>query len=198
MTIIGYDFDDVFVDFTRSLWRFSRERYSIGVEDYNSLTSPHFEEVLTSDKEKAHRIYQEFTEDQEAWHDLHELGNAADSCQAALQSLVTQGHTNVILSAREQSHAKITTAFVETFFEGLIAAVYLCNTYGKTGQRFTKAEMCKLKGVKILVDDNLAHIEDVEANGLLGIPFGCNPWTRRHDLVEDWDELPKRISQLLA
>lgn len=68
----------------------------------------------------------------------------------------------------------------------------------------TKSEVCRVLGADILVDDHIAHAEDVLSAGLKAIVFGNYPWNQRAILPKgmvrrkDWEGVKEEVAQHAA
>lgn len=196
VAIAGFDLDDVLLEFTRRYWEYSRRNHGLGVDDFDSIEKPYFNYILGCDYERGHDIYQELLNNEEEWAKFHDITPDPEALKA-LERLKASGIRLEIVTAREHHLEHITRDFINRCYPGIFTRIHLCNTYGRIGVKSTKSEMCLKHGIKLLVDDNISHIEDVERNGLIGIPFGKYSWSQRHDTVREWHELPDRILSLL-
>ena len=192
---IAFDFDDVLFPFVRRFWELCKQHYQCGVEDYESIQMPYFDQILDCHVEQAQQVYENFRRNEDLWQKFHDIEPASEILEA-LQKLKQAGKQLEIVTARSHDIREITEECVARIFPGIFDQIHFCNTYGTTGDKYTKASICLQHNLTILIDDSLGNIENVEAHGIIGIPFGKHVWSQRHDTITEWSELIEKLLSL--
>jgi uncharacterized HAD superfamily protein len=172
MKRIAVDFDDVILPVTMTLMKFCSKELNkeIGIEE---LFSYKMKDQVGFCKNKMMTLH---------WDELHQ-NPPMEGCDAKLQELKNSGHELVILTAREYISKNTVNNYIEKYLPNIFKEIHLIGDS-------SKGKFCKDNDIHILIDDNLDNISEAEKHGVIGIPFGILPWTRRHTKhVPGWRDI---------
>lgn len=159
---IAVDFDDVLVPLTRHFLNFCEAR---GVRVNREATEMWWEKVLfpDSDYSSVRSYFDDFVSSPE-WLELHDEP-PSKACVTALRTLKSMhGCEMIVLSSRSKLHQGITERWVGRFLPDLFSEVILCGYYDEEqagSSKLTKSDVCKLRGISFLIDDNWTYIDEV-------------------------------------
>lgn len=187
--LIALDLDDVLFPFMEGLARHHNERYGT-VLTIDHFTHPtHFAEVWGGSIEEAKAKVRDF----------HASGSssraeAAVEVRSTLGRLATRFELMVVTS-REPRFEQLTRAWVERQFPDVFKSVVCANYWVAELPRITKTDVCLAAGATILIDDNVAYLDEAAAQGIQGLLFGDYPWNRGAELpsgvvrARNWPEV---------
>jgi uncharacterized HAD superfamily protein len=191
---IAIDIDDSAGDLLSSLILFHNDRYGTKLKrgDFHSCW---YREVWGGTKEQEVEKLTEFFKTDYFKNVPPMLGS-----QEAIKLLKERGHKLSIVTGRVYSLTKQTEEWVEKYFGNIFSAIYHTNSYGLTGIKIKKSEMCKNQKVDLIVDDDLMHIIDC-ANAGISVLVYDSPWNQGvlpsgTVRVMSWNKIPELIQRL--
>lgn len=95
--------------------------------------------------------------------------------ERTLRLLHEDGHKLSVVTGREPFLSEKTEKCIEKYFPGIFSGIYFANTYGLTGTKMKKSEICIKNGVDLIIDDDLMHISDCVDAQIPVLVYG-NPW----------------------
>lgn len=106
-----------------------------------------------------------------------------------LYELKEAGHTLCVVTARNKPYEEQTRKWVETHFPWIFSDFLFMNQY--TEDEIPKSQLCKEKGIQLLIDDRAENVKDVNS---LWMPWFLldKPWNQ---WIEDTDLLKRVYSR---
>ena len=124
---------------------------------------------MSCDSLQARDIFNEFADS--SYHDkMHDVA-PTEECTSALKKMA-QHWKLVIVTAREHRFTDITMAYLNKHLPKIFSEVRLCNTYGSSGMKATKKDMCDAERCQMLIDDSIENIASLDNSATLGVIFG--------------------------
>jgi hypothetical protein len=120
---------------------------------------------------------------------------------------LAKDHELHVVTGRPSFLKHVTKSALDTHFPGCFKSIEHTNYITlstDTEVKRTKGEVCRVLGADILVDDHIAHADDVLSAGLKAIVFGNYPWSQRARLprgivrCKDWEGVKEEIAQHAA
>jgi len=168
---IAIDIDDVIADLIRSLIMFHNKRYGTWLtrEDFHSCW---YREVWGGTKEEEVKKLEEFFETRYFNEVLPTIGS-----QQAMNFLIKEGHKLSIVTGRVYALTEKTENWIERYFPKIFSEIYHTNSYGLTGVKIKKSEMCKKQNMDFIIDDDMMHIIDCANSGIPVLVYDT-PWNQ--------------------
>jgi len=184
---IAVDIDDTIADLIRSIILFHNDRYGTKLrkEDFFSCW---YREVWGGDKKEEVCKLNEFFETN-YFKEIIPITGA----QQAMNFLVQKGHKLFIVTGRIPSLSQKTRSWIETYFPNIFSEIYHTNSYGITGIKIMKSEICKKLKADFIIDDDPTHIIDCTNCGIHVLIYD-NPWNqnnlpKRLQRIKSWEEI---------
>ena len=190
---IAIDIDDVIANLIRSLIIFHNYKYGTRLkkEDFFSCW---YREVWGGTKEDEVRKLREFFET----HYFDEILPTPGS-QKAMSYLINEGHKLSVVTGRIYSLTKKTEEWIEMYFPNVFSEIYHTNSYGLTGTKIMKSEVCKKQNMDFIIDDDMMHVVDCTNAGVPVVvydsPWNQGPLPNGSFRMKSWNELPDLIRQ---
>lgn len=188
--IIAVDVDDVLAIHAQEFVNYSNNRWGTNLEvgDYHD----HWAEIWQVDWDETQRR-------------LHEYLNAGqfakyrsvNDADAVLKKLKSK-YKLAVLTARQQSLAKDTLAWVEKHFSNTFDEVHFAGIWDlglEEAVKRNKTAVAKQIGAKYLIEDQLKYALPVAEAGIKVLLFGDYPWNKLEKLpkniirVKNWQEV---------
>ncbi|MCX6754065.1 MAG: HAD family hydrolase [Candidatus Nomurabacteria bacterium] len=190
---IAIDIDDSAGDLLSGLILFHNERYgtTLTKEDFHSCW---YREVWGGTKEEEVEKLIEFFKT-----DYFKNVLPMPGAQEAMKFLKKEGHKLSVVTGRIYSLTQQTEEWIDKYFKNIFSGIYHTNSYGLTGVKIKKSEMCKKQNMNLIVDDDLIHIIDCTNAGIPVFVFN-SPWNQV-DLpngairMNNWSEIPSLMSK---
>ena len=191
---IAIDIDDSAGDLLSGLILFHNERYGTNLkrEDFHSCW---YREVWGGTKEQEVEKLTEFFKT-----DYFKNVLPMPGAQETMKFLKEEGHKLSVVTGRVYSLTQQTEEWIEKYFKNIFSEIYHTNSYGLTGIKIKKSEMCKKQNMDLIVDDDFIHIIDCANAGIPVFVFD-NPWNQgilpnRAIRMNSWKEMSSLIKQL--
>jgi len=195
--MIGFDLDDVLMDFNTGLCVFHNAHYGTSLvrED---ITSYHLEETWGCDREECIRRVGEFYNSPE-----HDATQPILGAVKVVHELQKDGASVVVITSRPESMSDQTFSWLKKHFPSLAKAnsVHFTSHFFHKETGVTKSDICRNLGVKVFVDDAPFHVQDVAPVVEEVLLFDA-PWNRGYVLtlqnirrVHSWSEIHKILNR---
>jgi 5'(3')-deoxyribonucleotidase len=161
--VIAIDCDDVLIGASEYLVETYNRTYGTSVQLQNAYVSGNTEWQADRD-EVLRRIYAiQMTDDYAAIE-------PEDGTIKAVKQLASD-HELHLVTARDSTVMLVTQQMVDTYFPGCFASIE------HVGADASKGDICARIGAKVMIDDNVGHLETASENGVgLLIWFGKYAW----------------------
>ena len=191
---IGFDLDDVLVDFVPSFLEFfnrtSQFKFTKEMIHCYDMTIP---------LGISHKAFDEVINE---FYKSEKFGNLTPQI-GALEYLpaIKMDNELVIVTGRPKRVEDITFELVNKYFSEFFSGVYLSHQEGISKTAIVKGEHCKKLGLNLLVEDCLEYAVECSKNGtkalLLDAPWNeCDKeFEKKHNLtrVYNWEDIAKKI-----
>ena len=187
--VIGFDLDDVLMDFNEWLCFFHNTRYDSRLKK-EDITSYFLEEIWQVSRDETIRRVHEF------YHSIHHrMAQPVPGAVQAIQQLQID-YKVVVITSRAENVSAQTHAWIENHFPSLAGSVHhATHSFFHAEGSGTKGELCKKLGVEVFVDDAFHHIEEIAPKVKHVLLFDA-PWNRactsipqNARRVYSWDEI---------
>lgn len=193
---IAIDIDDVMANENHAMMRFINKRYGLShtEKDYD-ITGEYWgywEKVWNVDEHEGSKRYDAFV-------------NAKASKQVKLALLpgaletisdLKQRYNLVVVTSRKSVLLQMTEEWLEEHFPKTFNGVHFIELWG-SGEKLSKARICKEIGASYLIDDNVEHCSLAQEAGVQALLFGDYGWNRvitvPHGVVRvrNWQEVKR-------
>jgi uncharacterized HAD superfamily protein len=189
---IGIDFDDVILDLTPELLRYTNARYGTDFT-FEGHFSFHLDEVWGVSRTEAIRRVNEFV-----FSPLHQTVPAISGAPEVLR-LLRQKHELFLVTGRthEQEHA--THAWINEHIPDLFTSMTFTNLFSESphATQITKADVCDALELDYFIEDAVLHTEIIAKTNTHVYLFD-RPWNRTvsHEnmtRIYGWDDIQKRL-----
>lgn len=192
--IIGVDLDDVLLDFTEHLLRFVNTRYGTRHQRKDSFNF-NLEKVWNEPKEIVDQKILEFYRSSE-----HVQAMPFPDAIGGICALKAAGHELHLITSKPDSLKDVTEKWLDTHFPRSFTGVHFMNEFHGTGKKRTKAEVCKLLGVELFIDDALHNARNIAAVGIPVLLLDA-PWNQEEVIppitrVKSWEEIVEKVGQI--
>ena len=203
MATVAIDVDEVLLSYVSSLCGF----YSILYDDKlpgkpiltaNMFKKYHFASDLECSDEESKKLTDAFHASRVFRHIPPVLGSVG-----GVMALKARGYRLCVITSRELSVIEPTLRELHQLYPGIFGRsdVYFGNTYGSTGAKHTKREMCHDIGADVLIDDLPRHVLSVQEDGVKGLLCGEYPWNEGDYegvvRARDWGEVVEKVEALI-
>jgi hypothetical protein len=190
---IAVDLDDSAFDSLSTLLLFYNKKHGTNFKKKDFFTC-WYREVWGGTVEEEQRELEEFYQS-EYYDRIVPMRGAVD----ALRLLKEDGHILSVVTGRVYSLTEKTVKSIEKHFPNIFSEIYHTNSYGLTGVRIKKSEMCKKENVKLIIDDDPYHIVDC-VNAQIPVLVYGDPWNvvpiDGSIRLKNWNQIPKVIRTL--
>lgn len=193
---IGIDVDGVLADFATPYLAYRNARYKTALKPEDIWTF-HLDQVFGI-------TYQELCEDLASFYQTGAMRSLEPiaGAQQGVRALKSR-HELRVISARQTEIQEETKAWLHRQFTGCFHEVLVTNMYpfnGKPILHKRKADVCKEKGIDLLVEDALHHAEDVAHAGIPVVLLD-QPWNQNGSLPQNivraysWHDVQQEIGK---
>ena len=188
--IIGFDLDDVLLNFNDALHPYHNSRYGTSYQIEN-ITSFDLAKLWGVSEEEKNKRVLDFYSSPEHW-DAEPVAGAVKGIKN-----LKQYHNLSIITAKPEELKDKTLEWLNKHFPKMFDGIHFVNHYG-SGQRRGKGEVCNELAMEIFVDDSLDNVKDVANCGIPVLLFDA-PWNQGEvkppiTRVHSWDEIVKILS----
>jgi phosphoserine phosphatase len=187
---IAVDLDDSALDTMRSLILFHNKIYGTKLKK-KDFFSCWYREVWGGTQEEEARKVEEFTHS-DYFDKIIPMPGAPEN----LRLLVEDGHQLSVITGRVYSLTEKTEKCVEKYFSNVFSGIYHTNSYGLTGVKIKKSDVCKKEKVDLIIDDDPYHVRDCVDARIATLVHG-NPWNLvpiyGSIRLKNWNEILKVI-----
>ncbi|MFA6324873.1 MAG: hypothetical protein WCX46_01455 [Candidatus Paceibacterota bacterium] len=171
MNSIALDNDDVAVNFTGMLALFHNDRYGTNLKKEDFYTTVYEKVFKVSTEEKIHIMDEFYTTDY-----FKKITPEPYSLEAFIL-LKKMGFNLFLVTGRKYSLIEKTKNDTENFFPNVFSSIHHANTYGASGPKKSKSEICNELGLRLIVDDDPLHIKDCASAGMKVFIYD-QPWNQ--------------------
>ena len=190
---IGFDFDDVLINFRHALRLYSNELYKTNLqrEDY---TSSDLSETWKCTPEEATKRVIDFYSSEHHYNALPVEG-AVEGIK-----ILKQDYDLFVITSRPEKIREMTVGWLDRYFPDMFEEVHLTNLFYGEGEKIirTKKEVCLELGVEAFVDDALHYAHDVSSAGIPVLLYDApsNQGDVEHPIirVHSWREIVDKLS----
>jgi uncharacterized HAD superfamily protein len=175
-SVLGFDFDDVLMDFYSSFCDFHNQEYGTSLAKKDVYTF-YIEDILKCNTDEAMK---------RVWDFYHSsIHDNADPIKDALETIkyLSQKHDLHIITARPDSVRKVTKLWLDKHFPETFKEIHFTNHFFGKEEKTTKAQICRRLGIEVFVDDVPHHAEDV-ANVAKQVLLFNAPWNEKHTILK--------------
>ncbi len=192
---IGFDLDDVLLNFSDILRDHMNEKYKKNVQrdEINTFQiEGHFGISSIEARETIDNFF---------FHDDHLKAIPIKGSQEAIERLSKSNNLHII-TAKPDMLEQITKEWLDKHFPNKFKAVYFANWFIKNEKKRNKSEICLETGTDIFIDDSLDTAVDVSSVGIPVLLFD-KPWNQKVDLpdnvtrVYSWEEIEREVNNLI-
>lgn len=196
--VIAFDCDDVLIPTAEPIVKNYNSRFGTHLQLHHLYSHDDLEPWGAATYDEAIGRVFDFLRTEE--HAL--IAPHADTIKAIYD--LAKDHELHVVTGRPSFLKIITKDALDTHFPGCFKSIEHTNYITlstDTEVKRTKSDVCRTLGADILVDDHVAHADDVLSAGLKAIVFGNYPWNRRAVLpegmvrCEDWTSVKEAIKQ---
>jgi uncharacterized HAD superfamily protein len=190
--VIGFDLDDVLLNFNEALAIYHNRNYGTNYER-KDVSSFFLEKTWGCTREEAVNRIMDFYESPEHWGAKPVVG----AVEAVRQ--LAQDHKLYIITSKPETLRERTLEWINTHFPGVFEDIHFTNHFNGDGIRRTKGEVCLELGVEVFVDDAPHYLESIVSHGVPALLFDT-PWNQEYmdpkvTRVYSWEEIVEKISQ---
>ena len=167
---IGFDFDDVLMDFCGALLPYHNTIYGTKYE-MEDVKSVGLSELWNCSKEEEIKRVLNFYQSSEHWN-----APPVDQAVEGVKNL-KQDHSLFIVTSKPEELREGTLEWLDKHFPQTFDGVHFTNQYHGNGHKRTKGEVCGEIGIETFVDDMLHNSEDVANAGIPVLLFDT-PWNQ--------------------
>jgi uncharacterized protein len=194
---IAIDLDDTLSSLIAEFIKWHNREYNT-IWEYADATDYHWEVWMGTTEEYAVRTIHKFFETPE-FANLPVLSGAKDWINS-----LKDNYDLYIVTARQSLVEDITREWINKNFPNTFQDIVLGNHYALDGTRGpSKGELCEKLGCKVLVDDNIYHIDSLLKRGIKTIILD-RPWNRSIKLspgvirAHTWEEATQAVTEHLS
>ncbi|MEK7461706.1 MAG: hypothetical protein AAB586_01405 [Patescibacteria group bacterium] len=184
---IGFDLDDVLLDFRESLHRY--HNYRFGTDYKRHQFRENLAEMWNCTEEESKKKVFGFYQSSE-----HRNAEPINGAVEKIKKL-KQHHILHVITAKPEELKNISLEWLDKHFPQTFAGIHFTNQYQyqEKGLKRTKGEVCKELGVEFFVDDSLHNVNDIASFGIPALLFDA-PWNQGEikppiHRVYSWDEI---------
>jgi 5'(3')-deoxyribonucleotidase len=165
--VLGTDVDAVIADIHTPMLRYTNARYGCNLT-VNDIRCYQLEEAWHCSADEAKRRVFEFTKTPEF--------RAVVPVRSAVEVLtrLAKRYKVLAVSSRPSELYELTTEWINKCFPGVYSGVFLTGEYSFGGSKLRKADICRRKGVGVIVDDSFEEIVHCAQQGIRGLLFNLN------------------------
>ena len=192
---IAIDVDEILANLVDSVITFHNETYNTS---------------LTRDTFRSYQFHENWGGTQlEAIEKMHEFFQTpyfpnVQPMPGAVEAIkkLKEDHQLYVVTSRQAVITKETHEWVEKHFPKMFESIYLTNSWGLTGPKRTKKDVCQEIGAQIFIDDSLDYaLECAELEIpvlMLDYPWNQAELPRCITRVFSWEEIVEEVSELGA
>lgn len=193
---IAVDLDDTILNNITNLILFFNSVYGRNLKK-EQFFSCLYRQVWGGTKEEEQEILRNFCESKYFSEILPIKGS-----QRMMNVLKKNGHNLVVVTGRVYSLTKKTEDWVGKFFPNVFSDIYHTNSYGESGLRIKKSDMCKKLNMDLIIDDDFNHVVDCTNADIpvlvYSTPWNQNEFPKKALRLNEWnDEALELISKLM-
>ncbi|PIP55788.1 MAG: hypothetical protein CO183_00770 [Candidatus Zambryskibacteria bacterium CG_4_9_14_3_um_filter_42_9] len=189
---IGFDLDDVLLDFMNSLIPYHNNVFGTNNEREHFKNNDIASIWSCTKEEEIQRVFDFFASPE------HLQASPIPGAVEGIRNL-KEHHNLSVITARPEELKEKTIEWLEKHYANMFDGIYFTNQYHGSGPKRSKGEICHELGVNIFVDDILENAEDVVSFGIPVLLFD-KPWNQAEvrspiTRVRSWEEIMKILSQ---
>ncbi|MBA3733290.1 hypothetical protein H0W91_02845 [Patescibacteria group bacterium] len=189
---IGFDLDDVLLNFNEALLDHANKKYDKNVEKKDIKTFLFLEENFGIPTVDAISMLDNFF-----FHDDHLNVLPVEGAQEVVKKL-SEYNELFIITAKPDALEEVTKKWLEKYFTGLFENVHFANHFLSVDKRRKKSEICLELQLDYFIDDSIDYATDVAS---VGIPVLLldTPWNQTDKLPENitrvysWTDIEKKL-----
>lgn len=189
---IAVDNDEILFDLISALVLFHNEVYGTNFirADFFSYQ---FNKVWGGDIKDAIKKVEEFF-DSDYFKNIQPIPGALET----MNHLKERGHNLFVVTGRILRLTQKTEDDLKKYFPNVFSGLCFANTYGTTGIKLPKSILCRKLNSRIIIDDDLIHINECSNAGIKVLAYDC-PWNQEvlpenATRVYNWKQVKDNIS----
>jgi uncharacterized HAD superfamily protein len=185
--IIGVDLDEVLADLLAQFLKFYNAKHNTHFERNQFLSYRWWETIGGTHKEAIDEYY-------EFWasaypKDIEPVAGSVEAIKA-----LCANHTLFLITSRQHVFRSGTEEWLNSHFPNQFSKIFFTNHNAKEGRAQSKAEICRVHGVQLLIEDDIDHATECAAEGIPVLLLDA-PWNRKPSLpagitaVSSWRQI---------
>ncbi len=189
---IGFDLDDVLLNFSDALREHMNRKYEMNVQRYE-LKTFYIEEFFGISPEETRRAIDVFF-----FHDDHAKSMPMEGAREVVEEL-SKDNKLFIVTAKPNTLEQQTIGWLDKHYPGIFEQVHFANFFGTGIERRKKSDICRELNLDIFIDDSLDNAIDVAGAGIPVLLFD-SPWNQIENLpplvlrVYSWSDILKALT----
>ncbi len=189
--IIGFDLDDVLLNFNDNLYLYHNNVYGTNYKR-KYITSHNLSLIWQCTQKEATKKLDDFYYSQPHFDALPVEG-AVEGVKA-----LDKNHRLFIVTSRPKEIREMTLRWLDLHFPNMFNDVYFINHFQGTGKKRTKGEICRELGVQVFVDDVLEYAQTISDAGIPVLLYDT-PWNQGETgslmtRVYSWPEIVSKLN----
>ncbi len=192
---IGFDLDDVLLDFCDALLKHLNKKYNKDVkrEEINSYFVEDFFDIPRSE---GRALFDNFF-----FHNDHLQAVPVSGAQDVVERLSKDNDLHII-TAKPEILKDITHEWLATHYLERFSSIHFANFFTDTHKKRKKSEICLENNIQIFIDDSYETAVDVSSVGIPVLLFDT-PWNQNDHLpkgvkrIYSWEEIEMEINNLI-
>ncbi len=192
---IGFDLDDVLLDFCDALLKHLNAKYNKDVKR-EAINHYFVEDFFGIPRSEGRELFDNFF-----FHEDHLHAVPVSGAQEVIESLSKDSNLHII-TAKPEILRDITLTWLRTHYPERFSSVHFANFFTDTHEKRKKSEICLEHNIDIFVDDSYETAIDVSSVGIPVLLFDA-PWNQQDYLpkgvtrIYSWRDIEKEIHNLL-
>lgn len=191
---IGFDCDEVLLPTLKHHCNFLNKKYGVDLKEQD-FKKYEFWEYCGVTREQSIIDFSEFFETQE-FQQIQPFPGVVSGIEK-----LSKIKKLFVITSRLYSYEQFTRKWIEQYFPGRFSGVAFGNHYSLNGKSIEKLELCKKRGVEVLVEDNEMHASAVCKE--IPVVLFDKPWnqqikdTKMLKRAMNWEEIVCHVREFL-
>lgn len=187
---IGFDLDDVLLNFKDALLPYHNERFGTNY-DRAQISSFDLGAVWQCSRDEVEKRILDFCRSTE-----HHEALPVEGAFEVISNLKDR-HDLFVITARPEELKDETLSWLDRHFPDVFSGVHFTNHFYGSGNHRAKGDVCREIGIEIFIEDSLHNAADVAALGIPVLLFDA-PWNQEEvgppiTRIYSWEEVEEHI-----